>query len=125
MLSLLALATGLYLALPAGTQGQDGQKKGKGQKSEVVEVDLSKLPPELAQKLREYQGKGTGKGISLIQAIKIVEATGKGDVERAERRTKKGETVFHIEVNTGERERLRFTLDAHGKITDTRKGEID
>jgi uncharacterized membrane protein YkoI len=126
LVCLLALTAGLLIAIPGSATAQDGGGKGKqkGKMADVVEVDLSKLPPELAQKVRDAL-KGQGKAITLIEAIKIVQATGKGEVERAERRVKNGVTVFYVTVSTGERQYTRFTLDAQGKITDTKKADAD
>jgi hypothetical protein len=52
---------------------QDGKKKGKGAPPSIVEIDLSKLPPDLAKELKKYsmskgekgkgeKGKEVGKG---------------------------------------------------------------
>jgi uncharacterized membrane protein YkoI len=124
-----ALTTVLLLVQSASSDDEDQKgkgKKGKSKAPDVVEVDLGKLPPDLARELRAQlqTKKGKGRAISLTDAIKIVEAKGTGEVERASRKTSKsGETTFSIEVNTGERHRTRYTLDARGKITETRKAD--
>jgi hypothetical protein len=50
-----------------GFANEEAQGKGKGgkgdQKSGIVEIDLSKLPPDLAKQLQKFAGKGEkGKG---------------------------------------------------------------
>ena len=54
----------LGLCLCGSSRADDQQKpkgKGKGAKEGVVQLDLSKLPPELARQVRAYLGKGKGK----------------------------------------------------------------
>jgi uncharacterized membrane protein YkoI len=116
-----AMTLGLVLCLPALVDSQEGKGKGKGKTKspDIVEIDLNKLPPELAQSLRN-QIKPKTSSISLAEAIKKVEKTGKGEVERAARRVKNGVATFQVDVNTGERHPLRFTLNAQGKILDSK-----
>jgi uncharacterized membrane protein YkoI len=62
-LAVVVLA-GLCVCLSANAGGggdRDGDGK-KQKKSKIVEVDLSKLPPDLAKALAKYTGKGEQKG---------------------------------------------------------------
>ena len=183
MIAVVAIAAGFSLVCPVSAQDRDeqrgqqstGKSKAKGKAPDVVEIDLSKLPPDLAREIRDRLKKKSGskesqegakkksgskesgerakkksdskesgeraekksgskesreagkkkskKSISLIDAIKIVEATGKGEVERAGRRVSKGETQFYVEINTGERHRTRITLNSKGKILSSKKAD--
>ena len=157
MIAVVAIAAGFSLVCPVSAQDRDEQKgqqstgksKAKGKAPDVVEIDLNKLPPDLAREIRDRlkkkssskesregdkkksgsQGsresakKKSKKSISLTDAIKIVEATGKGEVERAGRRVSKGETQFYVEINTGDRHRTRITLNAKGKILSSKKAD--
>ena len=157
MIAVVAIAAGFSLVCPVSAQDRDEQKgqqstgksKAKGKAPDVVEIDLNKLPPDLAREIRdrlkkkssskesregdkkksgskesrESAKKKSKKSISLTDAIKIVEATGKGEVERAGRRVSKGETQFYVEINTGERHRTRITLNAKGKILSSKKAD--
>ena len=144
VIAVVAIAAGFSLVCPVSAQDRDEQKgqqstgksKAKGKAPDVVEIDLNKLPPDLAREIRdrlkkkssskesrEGDKKKSKKSISLIDAIKIVEATGKGEVERAGRRVSKGETQFYVEINTGERHRTRITLNSKGKILSSKKAD--
>ena len=157
MIAVVAIAAGFSLVCPVSAQDRDEQKgqqstgksKAKGKAPDVVEIDLNKLPPDLAREIRdrlkkkssskesregdkkksgskesrESAKKKSKKSISLTDAIKIVEATGKGEVERAGRRVSKGETQFYVEINTGDRHRTRITLNAKGKILSSKKAD--
>jgi uncharacterized membrane protein YkoI len=183
VIAVVAIAAGFSLVCPVSAQDRDeqrgqqstGKSKAKGKAPDVVEIDLNKLPPDLAREIRDRLKKksssnesGEGdkkksgskgsregdkkkssskesrdgdkkksgskesresvkkkskKSISLTDAIKIVEATGKGEVERAGRRLSKGETQFYVEINTGERHRTRITLNAKGKILSSKKAD--
>src|SRR6516225_9017146 len=183
VIAVVAIAAGFSLVCPVSAQDRDEQKgqqstgksKAKGKAPDVVEIDLNKLPPDLAREIRDRlkkkssskesrkgdkkksgsQGsreadkkkssskesregdkkksgskesresakKKSKKSISLTDAIKIVEATGKGEVERAGRRVSKGETQFYVEINTGDRHRTRITLNAKGKILSSKKAD--
>jgi uncharacterized membrane protein YkoI len=131
VIAVVAIAAGFSLVSPVSAQDRDEQKgqqstgksKAKGKAPDIVEIDLNKLPPDLAKEIRDRLKKKSGPTISLIDAIKIVEATGKGEVERAARRLSKGETQFYVEINTGERHRTRITLNAQGKILSSKKAD--
>jgi len=169
VIAVVAIAAGFSLVGPVSAQDRDEQKgqqstgksKAKGKAPDVVEIDLNKLPPDLAREIRDRLKKKSGseesregtkkksdskesreggrksgseesreggkkkskKSISLTDAIKIVEATGKGEVERAGRRVSKGETQFYVEINTGERHRTRITLNSKGKILSSKKAD--
>src|SRR6516225_4206441 len=157
VIAVVAIAAGFSLVCPVSAQDRDEQKgqqstgksKAKGKAPDVVEIDLNKLPPDLAREIRdrlkkkssskesregdkkksgskesrESAKKKSKKSISLTDAIKIVEATGKGEVERAGRRVSKGETQFYVEINTGDRHRTRITLNAKGKILSSKKAD--
>jgi hypothetical protein len=128
LFAVVALVAALSWGNLASAGGDEDAKKtkSKGKRPDVVEVDLNKLPPELAKEIRERLQKKGGKTISLVDAIKIVQAAAdKGEVERASRRVSKGETQFHVEVNTGERRLTRYTLNAQGKILGTRQVDAD
>jgi uncharacterized membrane protein YkoI len=126
-LAVVVLA-GLCVGLNAGESGQKGQKGQQDKKGGVVEIDLSKLSPELAARLRkeldkqsqpktagdEDKGKGKGKGkkgkvdedqrrtsktLTLTQAIAIAEKLTKGSAYRAEfRKSDRGVESFRIEI---------------------------
>ena len=170
VIAVVAIAAGFSLVCPVSAQDRDeqrgqqstGKSKAKGKAPDVVEIDLNKLPPDLAREIRdrlkkkssskesregdkkkssskesregdkkksgskesrESAKKKSKKSISLTDAIKIVEATGKGEVERAGRRVSKGETQFYVEINTGDRHRTRITLNAKGKILSSKKAD--
>jgi hypothetical protein len=196
VIAAFVIVAGFSLVCPVSAQDRDeqrgqqstGKSKGKGKAPDVVEIDLNKLPPDLAREIRDRLKKKSGskesregakkkgdsdenreggkkksdskgsreggkkksgsemsregtkkksdskesreggkkkgkKSITLIDAIKIVEATGKGEVERAGRRLSKGETQFYVEINTGERHRTRITLNAKGKILSSKKAD--
>src|SRR5262245_48114474 len=92
-----------FLTLAGGGDGDKPAKgKGKGKGGDVVEIDLGKLPPALAQELRaQLAGAGKKKGakvISLTEAIRVAEAQGKGEVTSAQRRQEGGVIQFRIDV---------------------------
>ena len=143
VIAVVAIAAGCSLVYPVSAQDRDeqrgqqstGKSKAKSKAPDVVEIDLSKLPPDLAREIRDRLKKSgskesreggkkkSKKSISLTDAIKIVEATGKGEAERAGRRIYKGETQFYVEINTGERHRTRITLNSKGKILSSKKAD--
>jgi hypothetical protein len=125
---MVAIAIGLCVigAAPAGDRDEQKGRRDAARDKAADVVDLTKLPPALAKQIRELVKKNdeTKKdSITLIDAIKIVEATGKGQVESASRRLRKSETVFYVEINTGERRRTRLTLNAQGKVVDSRRAD--
>jgi uncharacterized membrane protein YkoI len=103
--------------------GSKGSREGDKKKSSSKESRDGDKKKSGSKESRESVKKKSKKGISLTDAIKIVEATGKGEVERAGRRLSKGETQFYVEINTGERHRTRITLNAKGKILSSKKAD--
>src|SRR5262249_38573701 len=127
VIAVVAIAAGCSLVYPVSAQDRDekrgqqstGKSKAKSKAPDVVEIDLSKLPPDLAREIRDRLKKSgskesreggkkksdskehreggkkksgskesreggkkkSKKSISLTDAIKVVEATGKGEVE--------------------------------------------
>lgn len=136
---LAGLLLGLTLCLSGPTFAQKGEGKGKGKgQPEIVEVDLSKLPPGLAMLIRDAlkapepkakekgkkkddgkkdkDGKKKAKDISLTDAIRIAETVSKGECVKAERKSKDGQTQFKLEVLARDGSKERLTLDARGNV---------
>jgi uncharacterized membrane protein YkoI len=96
-LSLIAVCLCVSLAIADGDDEQKGKGKGKGKgKSEIVQVDLSKLHPGIAQYIRDHlQGQGEPKGKDEKkgkgeQKKGKDEKKGKGDEKKGKGETKKG-----------------------------------
>jgi uncharacterized membrane protein YkoI len=144
------LTTGLMVGLNASAFGQD-RKKGdeKPKESTIIQLDASKLPPELAKQLIDFaksmdsqkgekgqygekgrtskkvENTGDTDAISLSKAITIAEMAGKGRATNAQRKDKGAVTTFTVEVTVPGGDRIRYYLDASGTITQQKKGERD
>ena len=111
-LACLCLAGPAFAAPPAG----------KGQGSNVIQIDISKLPPELAKQLQDALGKQPAakkaapvKTISLTEAIAVAEKAGKGRAVRAELRDG-DEPIFKIDVLGSDGSKSKIELTADGKV---------
>lgn len=102
--------------IPADDKKDDKAPKGK---PNVVEVDLSKLPPEVAKQVLEALKKPDVKPITLIEAITIAEKAGKGQATRAELKGEGAEAQFKVDVVGKEGGKLRFTLSIAGKVLES------
>ncbi len=131
---------------------EEQPEKGKGKKDkgksepEIVQVDLSKLPPDVAKMIRDQNApvkeekgkdkkdkkdKKDGKGekapkmISLIDAIGIAEKSGFGAAVKAERKGEPGEYHFKVDVLDSTGVKTKIKLDDTGKVleTETKKGD--
>jgi uncharacterized membrane protein YkoI len=144
-----AMALALTLAMNASAFAQ-GKGKGKDNQNPPdagtkIEIDLSKLPPELAKQLLELskakgktkttqpaeKGKkvrvpntGDPSAISLSKAISIAEKKGKGTAMSASRRDRGETTTFSVSVKTAEGV-MRYSMDAAGTITKEQQGDGD
>lgn len=131
----------LVTVFPVSGNGDETKGKAKGKsKSQVIAVDLKKLPPSLAKALKSYAlkspedddqshpsakaKKGKKKtvsdtkpsGLSLIDAIRIAERYGRGEPVKAQRHDKKGPVEFHIDFIDRDGTKIRVRLDRHGQI---------
>jgi hypothetical protein len=89
-------------------------------KSTTVEVDLSKLPPDLAKQLTEVLKGKEVKPISLIEAITLAEKAGKAKAVQAEMDGEGAEAEFSVTLRAADGSRKTFTLDAQGKIQESK-----
>jgi uncharacterized membrane protein YkoI len=145
--ALFVLALGLGFVGSPLARADD--KKGEGVKKPqpgaepvkpvVIQIDASKLPPDVLKQLLQLAEKPkptgepvkpTGEGskpavkaISLTEAIAIAEKTAKGTATKAERQSEDGAVRFKIEVQDGKGAKTKLTLDAGGKVTGTEKKE--
>jgi hypothetical protein len=140
VIGLAMVACVLFSGLGTAAQGElkDKGKKGKGKGPEIVEIDLSKLPPSLARELRDSlrtpgtpepkkdkkdkkdkkkgeDKKSKGKTINLMEAIRIAQSNANGEAVKAERKTKDGLTQFKVEVLSSSGEKSKIYLDDRGK----------
>lgn len=142
--ALLVIAS-LSIALVSADEQQPEKGKGKKDKGksepEIVQVDLNKLPPEIAKAIRDQtaapkQDKGKdkkdkkdkkgdvgSKSISLSDAIRIAEKSGFGTAVKAERKGESGDYHFKVDVldKTGAKSKIK--LDATGKLLEEKKGD--
>jgi uncharacterized membrane protein YkoI len=115
----LAAVIGLGLAGWSLADDKDGKDaKGKA-KPNVIEIDLSKLPPDVAKQVLESLKKETAKPISLIEAITIAEKVGKGQATKAERKGEGAETQFKVDVVGIDGTKVKLTLSAAGKVVES------
>jgi hypothetical protein len=99
------------LCLVGMVVGQDSKKPN------VVEVDLSKLPPDVAKKLLEaLKTTEEVKPISLTEAIQFAEKAGKGRAIQAEQDGDGAETTFALTLVSSDGTKKQITLDARGKV---------
>ena len=116
---LLAAIIGLGLACSSSAQEKDGKDaKGKA-KPNIIEIDLSKLPPDVAKQVLESLRKEEVKPISLIEAITLAEKAGKGLASKAERKGEGSETQFKIDVVGSDGTKVKLTLNATGKVVES------
>lgn len=113
------LAALTVLCLAGWTQADDKDDKAPKAKPNIVEVDLSKLPPEVAKQVLEALKKPDVKPITLIEAITIAEKAGKGQATRAELKGEGAEISFKVDVVGKDGNRLRLTLSAAGKVMES------
>src|SRR5262249_59045984 len=116
-----------------------GKDKGKDEKPNVVQIDLNKLPPDIAKRLLELSQAGDKKApdkgktapvksISLSEAIAVAEKATKGQAIRADRREEDGEVTFRVEIRGGEGARKKVVVSAAGKVLsggDKKKDEYE
>ena len=137
-----ALVLGLCLAGTARADEKDKKDKDKSDKQPtVIQLDLNKLPPDVAKRLLEIAGKGGsetapakrkgsekgaakktdetkktgGKVISLTDAIAIAEKAGQGQAVKAERKGEGEDTHFNVEVVGKGGEKTKIELTATGE----------
>jgi uncharacterized membrane protein YkoI len=116
----LALLAGLCWAAGGLAQEKDGKSKAK---PNIIEIDVSKLPPELAKQLLDsVKKKEDVKPISLVEAITIAEKAGKGQATRAEVKGQGAEAQFRVDLVTKDGTRTRMTLSAAGKVVESGEG---
>lgn len=91
-------------------------------KANVIQVDLSKLPPDLAKKLLEAttaqdpkKAAPPIKTITLIEAITIAEKSAKGEAVKAEKKGEGPETHFKIDVLGKDGKKAKVELTGDGK----------
>jgi YD repeat-containing protein len=124
-----AILLGSYLLLFPQRTGQAGEE---GKKAKVIQIDLSKLPPDLAKALLEaaQKQKGTGRhaekkgatgAISLSEAIAIAEKASNGHATSANRKDGLDYTHFTVTVSNPDGTRTRYTINGAGKILQQRK----
>ncbi|MCI0683856.1 MAG: hypothetical protein L0Y71_17255 [Gemmataceae bacterium] len=137
----LLASVGLTMAATADDDGVKGKGKGKG-KGGVVTVNLSTLPPGLAQQLLNHidaAGKGAGKKglahkgkktvdgekkkgkagdqtISLSQAIDIAERVGKGEAVKADRKGTPDGFQFKVDIIRSDGRKSKILLSGAGKV---------
>ena len=126
----LGLCLGLAETGLADKDDPKGKGKGKDGKSQLVTVDLNKLPPDVAKQVLKAlepdkkeadkgKGKGKGKGgaksISLVEAITIAEKITKAQATKADRKDKDGVIEFKIDLLTKDGAKTKVTLDAKGQ----------
>ena len=134
---LASLATAILLIsqLPLLAQSS-GKAKQKDEKPNIIQIDPSTLPPELAKALLEFaqkqkstaapaKNKGGADAISLAEAIGIAEKAGKGRATSADRKDGLDYTHFNVNVVHADGTRTRYTLGATGNILQQRKGSKD
>lgn len=141
------LFASLTVGLAAGASDEEqekgkGKDKGKGKGStDIVQVDLNKLHPGIAQYIRDQigakgakgkddkkgepgkgdekkkdkkgEGKKAGKEITLVDAINIASRT--GTVVKAERKGEAADATFKIEVRGSDGAKTKLNLDAFGR----------
>jgi hypothetical protein len=142
----------LSLCLNGPATADETKDKAKSDKQPlVVQIDINKLPPDVAKRLLEIAGKGgdekgtKGKGdepapepkkkgetkksapkssaktISLTEAIAIAEKAGKGQAVKAERKGEGEETQFKVEVVGKGGEKSKIELSASGERRDAKE----
>jgi uncharacterized membrane protein YkoI len=128
-----ALAAVVLLVSHTPVHAQRTGKVGKGDESpKVIQIDLSKLPPDLAKALQEFtkkkktrdrrgEKKGAADAISLSEAIGIAEKAGKGRATSANRKDGLDYTHFTVNVSHADGTRTRYTINGTGKILQQRK----
>jgi uncharacterized membrane protein YkoI len=119
--SLAILAILGFLGSLSLAQDKPKDKDDKG-KPNVVQIDLSKLPPEVAKKVLEAlqapaatPKAAPAKIISLVEAIGIAEKTIRGEAVKAERKGEGAETHFKIEVLGKDGKKAKLELSGDGK----------
>jgi uncharacterized membrane protein YkoI len=138
VLRLAALAAAILLVSQTPVSAQRTGKAGKGEeKPKVIQIDLSKLPPDLAKALQDFtkkqkksrdrrgEKKGAADAISLSEAIGIAEKAGKGRATSANRKDGLDYTHFTVTVAHADGTTTRFTLSGTGKILQQRKSRKD
>jgi uncharacterized membrane protein YkoI len=111
-----AIAGVSMLCLVGFGQADDKKDKDPKAKSNIIEVDLSKLPPEVAKQVLEALKKNEVKPVSLIEAITSAEKAGKGQATKAERKGEGADAQFKVDVVLADGSRIRITLNAAGKV---------
>lgn len=146
-LGLFAMAAGLMAASPTSPDEPEAkgkktsESKGKGKKGEdpkaapgdapkviVLQLDASKLPPDVLKKLLELGSPAAKaspptppavKAISLAQAIGVAEKSAKASATKAEKKDgKDGGVQFRIDLVDANGNKAKVTLDAAGKVLD-------
>jgi uncharacterized membrane protein YkoI len=108
------------LCLAGASLGQDKKAADPAKKPTIIEVDLSKLPPDVARQLTEaLKAREEVKPISLSEAISAAEKAGKGQAIKAEREGESVETRFRIELVSKDGTRTRLVLGPSGKVIDS------
>jgi uncharacterized membrane protein YkoI len=130
-----AVVLTMNLTVFAQRSGSTG-KAGTGA-PKVLQIDLDKLPPDLARALlrevsqqekaqsgkkktgrrnRKTEMKGAADAISLTEAIAIAEKAGKGRAINASRKDGLDYTHFTVQVVAPDGTSTRYTLSARGSI---------
>src|SRR5262245_58436192 len=124
LLSVFAIIGGFGLVGLSLADDKDAKGAKDKSKPNVVEVDLSKLPPDVAkQVLESLKKKEDVKPISLVEAIGIAEKAGKGQATKAERKGEGSETQFQVDVVGKDGEKTRISLSAAGKVVESGEPE--
>jgi len=105
-------------------QDQDGSRKSGSSdptpNANVADANPSKPATEAAPGVSKPADKvaasGEGKSISLIEAISLVEKTGKGLVVKAERIGEGTSVQFNVDVLGTDRTQTHFNVNATGKV---------
>jgi uncharacterized membrane protein YkoI len=147
---LCAAVAALALAFAPAVRADDEKPKGQkpapadAPKVVVIQLDASKLPPELLKQLMQLSkpteaGKPAAKpegtkpapkpegskpegtkpavkSVTLVEAVAIAEKVGKGTAVKAEREDEDGKVQFEVQVIDGKGGKTEYKLDATGKV---------
>jgi uncharacterized membrane protein YkoI len=144
--ALAALAVAFAPAVRADDEKPKGQKPAPADapKIIVIQLDASKLPPDVLKQLMQLAKPGEPskpsatkpepskpavkpepskpaavKTISLADAIAIAEKASKGTAVKAEREDDDGKVQFEVEVTDAKGGKTEYVIDASGKVLST------
>jgi len=136
-----SLAAAMVVATNAPLFSQESKSSKDDKTPKVIEIDISKLPPELAKQLLEFsqresakavepmktqkgdnknrkkaEMKGAPDAISLGEAVTLAEKAGKGKAISADRKDGLDYTHFTVQIVTSDGVRTQYTLSAKGVV---------